>query len=82
MKKKDNKPKKQKVIYIDDGRTIADMSNLTSGSNWTKRGTSSSFKEIWKTYWGAVRMMFKPMLVVVGFIGVIYLLLMLIFWIM
>ncbi len=79
---KKDKSKKEKIVYIDDGRTIADMSNVSGGSNWTKRGTTSSVGDIWRTYWSAVRMMFKPMLVVVGFILAIYLIISLIFWLM
>lgn len=79
MKKK----KKEKITYIDDGRTIADMSNVSgSGMEWTKQGTTSSPKEIWDTYWSAVKMMFKPMLVVVGFLCVIFGIAALLFWIM
>ena len=47
----DKKSKKEKVTYVDDGRPIADMSNLPPRIDWTKRGTSSSFKDIWHTYW-------------------------------
>ncbi|MDO4420307.1 MAG: hypothetical protein Q4B92_08105 [Ruminococcus sp.] len=64
-----NKPKKEKVIYIDDGRTIADMSGLPPRRNWLKKGTTSSFKDIWRTYFSAVKMMIRPMLVVLGFIA-------------
>ena len=79
---KKDKAKKEKIVYIDDGRTIADMSNVSGGRNWTKRGTASSFGDIWRTYWGAVRMMLKPTLVAVGFILVIFLIITLIFWLM
>lgn len=63
------KPKKEKVIYIDDGRTIADMSDIPSNRDWLKKGTTSSFKDIWCTYFSAVKMMIKPMLLVLGFIA-------------
>ena len=67
--------KKEKITYIDDGRTIADMSGVSGG--WTTSGRSrytppAPFREQWKTYWSAARMMFKPMLVVVGGMVVIY----------
>lgn len=74
--------KKPKIKYIDDGRTIADMSNLPARSPLLNKGTTSSFREIWHTYWTAVKMMFKPMLVVIGFLVVIYLIATLIFWLM
>ena len=68
-----SKKKKEKIKYIDDGRSFADMSGVTGGMNFSSRGTTSSFKDIWNTYWMAVRMMFKPMLVVIGFLCVIFL---------
>lgn len=77
-----DKNKKQKVTYVDDGRTIADMSGIKSGFDWTKRGTTSSFKDIWRTYWSAVGMMIKPMLVVIGFLLAAFLIVSLIFWLM
>lgn len=77
------KQKKEKITYVDDGRTIADMSGLSNNrSNCTKRGTTSSPKEIWKTYWSAVKMMVKPMLVTIGFICAAFLILSLLFWLM
>ena len=78
----EKKRKKEKITYIDDGRTIADMSGISGRMHWTKRGTTSSPKEIWNTYWTAVRMMFKPMLVVIGFLTVIFGIAALAFWLM
>lgn len=75
------KKKKEKITYIDDGRTIADMSNVT-GPRLGKRNPAAprpSFKEVWHTYWGAVRMMLGPMLVVICGIVIIYMLLVFIF---
>lgn len=65
--------KKEKITYIDDGRTLADMSGL-SGSRLSRRTvkTPGRGKAIWSTYWGAVRMMFLPMLAVIGALVVIY----------
>ena len=77
-----DKKKKKKITYIDDGRTIADMSGVSGGMRWTKQGTSSSPKEIWRTYWSAVRMMFRPMLVVIGFLVAIFGIAALAFWLM
>lgn len=67
--------KKEKITYVDDGRTVADMSNVSGG--WSGSGRSpytprASFREQWQTYWAAVRMMLKPMLVVVVGLLVIY----------
>ena len=75
---KNHKKKKQKVKYVDDGRTIADMSGLPE-RKWTKKGTTASPREIWATYCSAVKMMFKPMLVVIGFLLLAYLIIALIF---
>ena len=69
---KKEKKKKEKITYIDDGRSFADMSNVTGGFGRFGTGTTSSFKDIWETYWSAVKMMFKPMLVVIGFLCVIF----------
>lgn len=66
------KKKKEKITYIDDGRSFADMSGVSGGMNFSSKGTTSSPKEIWETYWSAVKMMFKPMLVVIGFLCVIF----------
>lgn len=77
-----DKKKKQKITYIDDGRTIADMSNLPPRAQWAKKGTTSSFKDIWRTYWQATKMMLKPTLIAVGFLVVIYLIVTIIFWLM
>ncbi|MBQ8000843.1 MAG: hypothetical protein IJ298_06425 [Ruminococcus sp.] len=78
----EKKPKKEKITYIDDGRTIADMSGLPPRAAWTQKGTTSSFKDIWRTYWSAVRMMIRPMLVVIGFIIAVFAIATLIFWLM
>jgi hypothetical protein len=79
MSKKDKK-KKEKITYIDDGRTIADMSG-TSGGMFSSRPkkpktkpTISSHQTPFQTYWNAVRMMIVPMLVTLGIITVAFLL--------
>lgn len=82
MTQKKKKQKKEKIRYIDDGRSLADLSALPDKMSWTKRGTVSPVKEIWKTYWNAVRMMFLPMMVVIAFLAVLYLILTIIFWLM
>lgn len=78
-----NKKKKDKVIYVDDGRTIADMSNVPgtrlSRDAWRSHSTG---KEKWDTYWGAVKQMFVPMLVVIVAICVLYMILWLVFFLM
>ena len=69
--------KKEKITYVDDGRTIADMSGVSGGGRLNDRNPyrpSPKFKDVWKTYWGAVRMMIKPMLIVIAAISIVYLL--------
>lgn len=74
--------KKEKIRYVDDGRRISDMSGVRGGFDFARKGTTSSVKDIWRTYWSAVRMMFKPMLVVIGFLCVIYLIAAILFYLM
>ncbi len=78
MKKK----KKEKITYIDDGRSLADLSGIKGGLPRKSGGTSSRFSDIWRTYWSAVKMMFLPMLVVIGFLIVCFLIMALLFWLM
>lgn len=73
------KTKKEKITYIDDGRTIADMSGVTGPRMGRRLGPSPRFRDVWKTYWMAVRMMFFPMLAVIGAICIIFGILTLIF---
>ena len=88
MSKDNNKKKKEKITYIDDGRTVADMSAFDKGrrasSDADKRsgksprllpGSHSSMKEQAQTYFAAVRMMFLPMLVVIGILTLAFLVL-------
>ena len=77
--------KKEKITYVDDGRTIADMSGVTGARGLPKRSPYTprpKFREVWKTYWSAVRMMFVPMMVVIGALILIYLIMLLAFWLM
>lgn len=72
--------KKEKVIYVDDGRSLADMSGVTSpGLSGNSARYRASFKEQWQTYWSAVKMTVKPMLLVIAALciayGILYLLL-------
>ena len=73
--------KKEKVIYVDDGRTIADMSGVSGPrlSNRNPARPSPSFKEVWKTYWNAVKQMVGPMITVMCALGVIYMIIYFIF---
>ena len=76
------KEKKEKVRYYDDGRTLADMSNVSGGSRLHDHNPyrpKGFYKELWKTYWNAVKMMFLPMLATIGAICVIFGILALVF---
>ena len=91
-KSKKNQPKKakkEKIVYVDDGRTIADMSGVGSmGSMGKSSGAGKKtspatnryasrgrapYREHLKTYWEAVKLMFFPMLVVLAIIAVAFL---------
>ncbi len=68
------KKKKEKVKYIDDGRTIADMSAFSKGKS-KKDGfvtPPSTFKDRWNTYWSAVKSMLVPMFITLGILTVIF----------
>ena len=62
-----NKPKKEKIEYIDDGRTLADMSGINAGFGKYFRSDDSysysTFGDKWRTFWTAFRMMLLPTLV-------------------
>ena len=63
----DKKPKKEKVTYVDDGRTLADMSGINAGFGKYFRSddsySNSTFGDKWRTFWTAFRMMLLPTLV-------------------
>ena len=92
--------KKEKVKYVDDGRTIADMSGVSRTSVFLPQKLSdnaagrsdekqarrnvrrqersayrASLKEQFSTFWNAVKMMFLPMLAVIGIICIAFLIL-------
>ena len=78
------KKKKEKIHYIDDGRTIADMSGISSGPRLNRNPyrPAPRFKDVWNTYWSAVKMMITPMLAVIVALGIIYMVLYLVFFLM
>ena len=72
--------KKEKVVYVDDGRSLADMSGVTGpGLSGNPARYSASFKEQWQTYWSAVKMTVKPMLLVIAALCIAYGILFLLF---
>lgn len=65
------KKKKEKVIYVDDGRSLADMSAFRKVPVKSDQGHGTA-KDRWNTYWAAVKMMFGPMLVVIVGLCIVY----------
>lgn len=80
MSNNKKKKRKEKITYIDDGRTLYDMSALDGGKkrsmNINERG---GCKEQFQTYIRAVRAMLLPMFVTIGIICVVFLIVYLIF---
>jgi hypothetical protein len=78
------KKKKERVVYIDDGSTVADMSRV-KGNTPLRRPVQPSYEkqkrrpttragEIWQTYVAVVRSMIGPMLIFLGGMSVVFLL--------
>ena len=70
-KQNKKKKKKEKIIYVDDGRQIADMSAFGSRPRGDL-GPRGGCREQWQTYIRSVRSMLLPMLVVMGAICIIF----------
>ncbi len=65
--------KKERIRYVDDGRSLADMSGVgTRRLPKREAKPGSSAKDKWHTYWDAVKMMFLPMLAFIGLLVVLY----------
>ncbi len=86
MAKKPHK-KKEKITYIDDGSTVADMSGTRPKApprrqpqpgRRSRPEPVSRYGKAWQTYKDAVRAMIGPMLVTIGGISVVFLLIWLI----
>ena len=82
------KKKKQKTVYVDDGSTIVDMSALGPKRREAENTPAPAsiddagrprWQRILIDYFDSVRMMFLPMLVFIGLIGLAFLLVFLIF---
>ena len=76
------KKKQEKITYIDDGSTIADMSGVSTGPRLGGRHPAAprpKAKDVWNTYWHAVKMMFGPMMVVICGLVIIYIILFVVF---
>ena len=72
--RKQEKEKKEKIVYVDDGRTIADMSGVQGGASRYFRNTPSysTGKEKWTTFFDAFRMMLLPTAVMAGGLAVAF----------
>lgn len=76
-----SKKKKEKIVYIDDGRTIADMSGISrkgyTDPNAQKYGKPSRYhaplKEQLRTFFDAMGFMLLPTLALVGMLIVVFL---------
>ncbi len=81
MSKKKNKRQKEKVVYYDDNSTIADMAPVDEARRKKyeqPKKKNSTFKEKWKTYWSAVKMMFLPMCIVLLVLAILFTLIMIV----
>ena len=75
------KSKKEKPIYIDDGSTVADMSPVTGKKSTGERrqGTDrkssprAAMRDQFRTFTDAQKMMFLPMLAVLGILALAFL---------
>ncbi len=70
-KNRKEKQKKEKIIYIDDNSTVADMSNTRREKKEQKK--QSTFREKARTYFTVVKKMIFPMLVTLLALTIAYL---------
>ncbi len=70
-KNRKEKQKKEKIIYIDDNSTVADMSNTRREKKGQKK--QSTFREKARTYFTVVKKMIFPMLVTLLALTIAYL---------
>ena len=72
--------KKEKIIWVDDGRTIADMSGISSKGYIDKNVSNHGkplkagypLKEHLKTFFDAMGFMFLPTLAIAGLLAVTF----------
>lgn len=79
---KQPKKKKEKVVYIDDGSTVADMAGVRGNTplrrpvqpsyGKQKRQPTTRAGSVWQTYVSAVRSMIGPMLIFLGGMTVVF----------
>ena len=73
-KERKKKPKKEKIVYVDDGSTVFDMSGLDETRKFRKRKNPDERQrpkvfEHLKTYFSSVKVMLLPMIVVMGLVA-------------
>ncbi len=68
------KKKKEKVIYYDDGSTVADMSNLSQKKPkiLEREAPRYGFKAKMQTFFGAMRLMLVPLAAMICALGLMY----------
>lgn len=69
------KNKKEKIVYYDDGSTLADMSALSKNKASTNNEASApkyGFIAKMQTFFGAMRLMLIPLAATVCALGIIY----------
>ena len=81
---KQPKKKKEQIVYVDDGSTVADMSGVKGNTPLRPAPRPSYGKQkpqpttrmgaVWQTYVQAVRSMIGPMLIFLGGMSVVFLL--------
>ena len=79
-KQKKRTGKKEKVIYIDDGSTVADMTPTDENGRKRERrertyAPHAPLRDQIRTFTDAQRMMLLPMLAVLGFLALAFLIL-------
>ena len=70
-----DKKKQEKTTYVDDGRSIADMSGVDAGFSRFFRSdgpSTGTFWDRWHTFLAAFRMMLLPTLVFSGALALLY----------
>ncbi len=66
--------KKEKIVWVDDGRTIADMSAVPGSTHPRKSSPfSASMKDKLTTFFDAMGFMLLPTLAMVGILAVAFL---------
>ncbi len=79
--KKSKKEKKEKIVYVDDGSTVADMTPTDENGKRQKTHRERSYapnaplRDQLRTFTDAQKMMFLPMCVMLGILALAFLIL-------